>query len=220
MKSEIRQRRQTKSLSLIAGLLSLVVGLGTALALSFGVMVAPTVAQTKPVVTGVPQGSSLQALVEPLWTDLSLAQRGVLEPFGKQWNTWSTQEKRVWVALADKFPQYTGPQQARARQRIKDWAALTPEQRRLARSNYRMAHQLPKAELADHKTRYEGMTHEQRVVLRENGTTSNTAAKYGGARTGLAKDAAKPLAPPQQGVAATVPPPSGKTAAAPSVLKP
>ena len=56
------------------------------------------------------------------------------------------------------------------------------------------SNQLPKAELDDQKKRYEGMTHEQRVVLRENGSTSNTAAKYGGARTGLAKDAAKPLA--------------------------
>ena len=135
----------------------------------------------------------LQSLVEPLWTDLNGQQRSVLEPFGAQWNTWSSQEKRIWVSLANKFPQYTPVQQSKAKQRIKDWAALTPEQRRLARSNYRMANQLPKAELDDQKKRYEGMTHEQRVVLRENGSTSNTAAKYGGARTGLAKDAAKPL---------------------------
>ncbi len=148
----------------------------------------------------VTQGSTtakspgLQSLVEPLWTDLNGQQRSVLEPFGAQWNTWSSQEKRIWVSLANKFPQYTPAQQSKAKQRIKDWAALTPEQRRLARSNYRMANQLPKAELDDQKKRYEGMTHEQRVVLRENGSTSNTAAKYGGARTGLAKDAAKPLA--------------------------
>ncbi len=147
----------------------------------------------------------LQSLVEPLWTDLNGPQRSVLEPFGAQWNTWSSQEKRIWVSLANKFPQYTPAQQAKAKQRIKDWAALTPEQRRLARSNYRMANQLPKAELDDQKKRYEGMTHEQRVVLRENGSTSNTAAKYGGARTGLAKDAAKPLADGTQTAAAASP---------------
>jgi hypothetical protein len=147
--------------------------------------------------------SGLQSLVEPLWTDLSVQQRTTLEPFGAQWNAWSAQEKRVWISLAEKLPQYSPAQQLKAKQRIKDWAALTPEQRRLARSNYRMAHQLPKAELADQKKRYEGMTHEQRVVLRENGSTSNTAAKYGGARTGLAKDAAKPLASTQTTAAAT-----------------
>jgi hypothetical protein len=161
----------------------------------------------------------LQSLVEPLWTDLTGQQRSVLEPFSAQWNTWSSQEKRVWVSLADKFPQYTPIQQAKAKQRIKDWAALTPEQRRLARSNYRMATQLPKGELADQKTRYEGMTHEQRVVLRENGSTSNTAAKYGGARTGLAKDAAKPLAGTQTAAAPTATPASGKGTAA-GLVKP
>jgi Protein of unknown function (DUF3106) len=140
------------------------------------------------------KSTGLQSLVEPLWTDLNPHQRSVLEPFSAQWNTWSAQEKRVWVSLANKFPQYSPSLQAKAKQRIKDWAALSSEQRRLARSNYRMANQLPKEELADQKKRYEGMTHEQRVVLRENGSTSNTAAKYGGARTGLAKDAAKPLA--------------------------
>jgi Protein of unknown function (DUF3106) len=164
------------------------------------------------------KSSALQSLVEPLWTDLNGQQRSVLEPFGAQWNTWSAQEKRVWVSLANKFPQYTPAQQSKAKQRIKDWAALTPEQRRLARSNYRMANQLPKAELDDQKKRYEGMTHEQRVVLRENGSTSNTAAKYGGARTGLAKDAAKPLGGTQT-AAATAASSSSSKGAAPAVAK-
>jgi Protein of unknown function (DUF3106) len=165
------------------------------------------------------KSTGLQSLVEPLWTDLNGQQRSVLEPFGAQWNTWSAQEKRVWVSLANKFPQYTPAQQSKAKQRIRDWAALTPEQRRLARSNYRMANQLPKAELDDQKKRYEGMTHEQRVVLRENGSTSNTAAKYGGARTGLAKDAAKPLGGTQTAAAAS-PSSSSSRGATPTVAKP
>jgi Protein of unknown function (DUF3106) len=169
-------------------------------------------AQGTPPASASNKSVGLQSLVEPLWTDLSVQQRVILEPFGAQWNTWSAQEKRVWVSLANKFPQYTPAQQSKAKQRIKDWAALSSEQRRLARSNYRMATQLPKGELADQKSRYEGMTHEQRVVLRENGSTSNTAAKYGGARTGLAKDAAKPLAGTQ--TAAAPAPVTGKGPAA------
>jgi hypothetical protein len=38
------------------------------------------------------------------------------------------------------------------------------------------------------------MTPEQRAVLRANGWTSNTAARHAGAPTGLAKQAARPLA--------------------------
>jgi hypothetical protein len=168
-------------------------------------IVSAATAQNAPQTEAIIKPSGLQSLVEPLWTDLNPQQRSVLEPFGAQWNTWSAQEKRVWVSLANKFPQYTPAQQAKAKQRIKDWAALSSEQRRLARSNYRMANQLPKEELADQKKRYEGMTHEQRVVLRENGSTSNTAAKYGGARTGLAKDAAKPFAGTQTAAAPATP---------------
>ena len=41
---------------------------------------------------------------------------------------------------------------------------------------------------------YSSMTPEQRSVLRANGWTSNTAARHAGAPTGLAKQAARPLA--------------------------
>ncbi len=187
-----------RGLLLTAGRLA-VTGMACALVLSALTLLAhalPAQAQVSSAMAGE-KPSALQTLVEPLWTDLTPQQRSVLEPFGAQWNTWSAQEKRVWVSLANKFPQYTPAEKAKAKQRIKDWAALTPEQRRLARSNYRLANKLPKAELADTTKRYEGMTQEQRTVLRENGSTSNTAAKHAGSRTGLAKEAAKPLAATQ-----------------------
>ena len=171
-------------------------------------------AQTSTGAPRPPASTPLVTLVEPLWGDLNAAQRSVLEPFGAQWNTWPAQEKRVWVSLADKFPQYSPAQQIRAKQRIKDWAALSPEQRRLARQNYRLANQLAKPELDDQKKRYEGMTHEQRTVLRENGSTSNTAAKHAGARTGLAKEAAQPFNGTQTAAAPPLAPASGKGAIA------
>lgn len=185
------RRPQAKPTGLNRIAFALAAGLIWAL-LANGIAPGLALAQGKATKTASPP--AMQTLVEPLWADLTPDQRSVLEPFGAQWNTWSAQEKRVWVSLANKWPQYTPVQQARAKQRIKDWAALSPEQRRLARSNYRLANKLPKSELVDQTKRYEGMTPEQRTVLRENGSTSNTAAKYGGARTGLAKDAAKPLA--------------------------
>jgi Protein of unknown function (DUF3106) len=174
--------------------LSLLLLAGTSLVSAQTPVQSNAASSVKTAMPPAPKSGTIQTLVEPSWAELALPQRAVLEPFAAQWNTWSSQEKRVWVSLANKFPQYSPVQQTRAKQRIKDWAALSPEQRRLARANYRLATQLPKGELADHKSRYEGMTQEQRTVLRENGSTSNTAAKYGGARTGLAKDAAKPLA--------------------------
>lgn len=137
--------------------------------------------------------ASLLPLVQPLWSELSTAQRDVLSPFEAQWNSWSSQEKHNWISLADKVPGMAPAAQARARKRISEWAALTPDQRRIARQNYRLARRLPPEQRQAQWERYREMTPEQQSVLRISGTTSNTAARHAGARTGLAKQAAQPL---------------------------
>lgn len=137
--------------------------------------------------------ASLLPLVQPLWSDLTPSQQAVLAPFESQWNTWSAQEKLTWVSLADKLPGMAPKAQERARARIREWAALTPEQRRIARQNYRLARRLPPEQRHAQWERYSELTPEQRSVLRVSGTTSNTAARHAGARTGLAKEAAQPL---------------------------
>ncbi len=137
--------------------------------------------------------ASLLPLVQPLWSDLTQAQQAVLEPFAAQWNGWSAQEKRVWVSLADRVPRMAPAARERAHQRIREWAALTPEQRRLARQNYRLAKRLAPDQRQAQWARYQEMTPEQRSVLRTSGWTSNTAARHAGAQTGLAKEAAQPL---------------------------
>lgn len=140
-----------------------------------------------------PPRASLLPLVRPLWSELSSSQQSVLEPFAQQWNGWSAQEKRIWVSLADRVPRMAPAARERAHQRIREWAALTPEQRRLARQNYRLAKRLPPDERQAQWERYRELTPEQRAVLRNSGWTSNTAARHAGARTGLAKEAAQPL---------------------------
>lgn len=129
----------------------------------------------------------------PLWASLGQSERDLLQPFEAQWNSWSREEKRIWVSLAAKFPKLAPEQQAKVKSRVVEWAALTPAQRKLARANFRLARQLPSSERVSQWQRYESMTPEQRKVLRLGGRTSNTAAKHAGARTGLAKQAAKPL---------------------------
>lgn len=141
-----------------------------------------------------PQRASLLPLVQPLWSDLTTEQQAVLEPFAGQWNTWSAAEKRTWVRLADRVPKMAPDAQERTAQRVREWAALTPEQRRLARQNYRLAKRLPPDERQARWESYRDLTPEQRAVLRTSGWTSNTAARHAGARTGLAKEAAQPLA--------------------------
>ncbi len=163
------------------------------LALLAGLVAAPLSADDNVDRADAPR-ASLLPLVQPLWSDLDPAQRAVLAPFETQWNGWSAAEKRSWVRLADRFPKMSSQARERAEGRIREWAALSPEQRRLARQNYRLARRLAPDERQAQWERYREMTPEQRSVLRTSGSTSNTAARHAGARTGLAKHAAQPFA--------------------------
>jgi hypothetical protein len=138
---------------------------------------------------------SLLPLAQPLWQDLPRVEQQVLQPFEAQWNSWPAAEKRRWQTLAQRMPDMTPDQQARALQRIDEWAALSPDQQRLALRNYRLARQLTADERKAQWERYTQMTAEEKRKLRADGAASNTAAGHAGARTGLAKEAAQPLAP-------------------------
>lgn len=162
------------------------------------VFAASFAASTAMAQTGSPAASTkasernLSSVVEPLWVDLTPAQQEVLKAFEPQWNTWPSNEKKVWVVLANRFPGFSPKAKARALERVREWAALTPAQRGIARQNYQLAHQRGKAEREAEWRQYQQMTPEQQKVLRSNGTISNTAAR-GAPPSGLARDAAKPL---------------------------
>ena len=136
---------------------------------------------------------SLLPLVQPLWSELTARQQQVLEPFAEQWNSLPIEEKRAWKALAERFPRLSAGERRHAEKRINEWALLTPEQRKLARQNFRLAKELPRDERVAQWEQYQNMTDEQRQVL-QHGSTSNTAARHAGSRTALAKEAAQPIA--------------------------
>lgn len=150
------------------------------------VTVAPAAA------TGAPKGSLLP-LAQPLWNELTPVQRETLAPLEPTWNALPLAKKRSWLALTDKMPTMDTAERATAQARIQAWAALSPEQRRMARNNYRLAKTLDRDERLATWESYSQMTPEQRSVLRANGWTSNTAARHAGAPTGLAKEAARPI---------------------------
>ena len=150
---------------------------------------APIEARTAP----PPERASLVALLEPLWIDLTDTQQKALAAFEAEWNTWPTTEKKSWVALADKLPAMSRDSREKAQRRILEWANLSPEQRRIARANYRLAKERSAKQRVEEWRSYQSMTQEQRSVLRQAGSTSNTAAGHAGAATGLAKEASQPL---------------------------
>ncbi|MFT3804618.1 MAG: DUF3106 domain-containing protein [Burkholderiaceae bacterium] len=136
--------------------------------------------------------ASLLPRAGPIWSTLTRAQQELLAPFETQWNAWSAVEKRAWVVVADRYPTMSQAKQDALRTRIREWADLTPEQRRMARLNYRIVRNLPKETRDEEVRRYQALTPEERDAL-QTSSTSNTAARHAGSRTGLAKHASQPM---------------------------
>lgn len=157
---------------------------------------SPSVAQVsgsnQPDPAGPAAARNLRRALEPLWSDLSEQQREILAPFESQWNTWASDEKKVWVLLANRFPGLAPQAKGKAMLRIREWAALSPADRLVARHNYQLARERNQGERGQEWQRYQQMTPEQQNVLRDNGTLSNTAARKV-APSGLAREAAQPL---------------------------
>lgn len=137
--------------------------------------------------------ASLLPIARPLWSELSAAQQHLLRDLEPVWNGMPAAKKRSWLTIANRIPKLEPSEREKVEARIREWARLTPEQRQLARNNFRLVKSRAKEERAASWEQYQQMTPEQQAVLRANGWTSNTAARHAGAPTGLAKQAARPI---------------------------
>jgi len=191
--------------------IAVAIGVGTGLGVKYGSKLAsepnlpPSPATSEPTRPAT-RSALLPAPVVPRWNSLSPAQQTLLEPFRDSWTTLPDAEQRAWAELALRFPRLAADQQERAQKRIQEWAALTPPQRQMARSNYRLAKVLPPEARVQQYEAYRELSPEQRGVLRSAGSTSNTAAALASPTVGLAKNAAQPM--PRDLALRRLPPPA------------
>lgn len=80
---------------------------------------------------------------KPLWTDLGKEQQEALGPLQQLWAGMSEPHKRKWLALSRNFDQLSVDEKIVLQGRMREWAALTPQQRTLARLNFADVKQLP-----------------------------------------------------------------------------
>jgi hypothetical protein len=100
-----------------------------------------TGAQTGPTpVTSAKPAISLPG--RPLWMDLAESQQQALAPLAQLWPTMTEPHKRKWLAVSQNFGQLTADEQTTVQGRMREWAALSPQQRTAARLNYADAKQL------------------------------------------------------------------------------
>ena len=96
-------------------------------------------AQTAPMVTPKP-APTLPG--RPLWMDLTESQQQALAPLAQLWPTMNEPHKRKWLAISQNFAQLSSEEQTTVQGRMREWAALSPQQRTAARFNYANAQQL------------------------------------------------------------------------------
>jgi hypothetical protein len=77
----------------------------------------------------------------PLWMDLSESQQLALAPLAQLWPTMTEPHKRKWLAVSQNFGQLSADEQTTVQGRMREWAALSPQQRSAARLNYADAQQ-------------------------------------------------------------------------------
>ena len=78
----------------------------------------------------------------PLWMDLTESQQQALSPLAQLWPTMTEPHKRKWLAISQNFGQLSTDEQTTVQGRMREWAALSPQQRSAARLNYADAKQL------------------------------------------------------------------------------
>jgi hypothetical protein len=103
------------------------------------------------------------------WAHLSAARREVLEPFAKEWNSFSEVRKLKWIGIADRYPKMTPPEQANVRARMKEWSKLSPQERQNAREQYKKLRTAPPAErrqLEQKWREYDALPSEEKQALK------------------------------------------------------
>jgi hypothetical protein len=70
------------------------------------------------------------------WASLSKRQQQALLPLNDKWDELTPQQKQKWLILARGFYQLSDPEQMVLHGRMREWAALSPRQRSLARFNF------------------------------------------------------------------------------------
>ena len=113
---------------------------------------------------------AVKADVRPAWAELTAEQQQVLAPLKADWDTLEPDRRLKWVAIAKRYPRMKPLEQQRVQRRMQTWAALSPEQRRIARENYKQLakappRQAPKKNLSQAWAEYQALSPYERQSL-------------------------------------------------------
>lgn len=88
------------------------------------------------------------------WRSLPVESREVLAPLASDWDKLPGYQQSRLLSAARQYPQLRPIQQERFQERIGDWAAMSPDQRKAARDSYQGLKKLPPAKQHELRERW------------------------------------------------------------------
>ncbi|WP_428852513.1 DUF3106 domain-containing protein [Imbroritus primus] len=158
----------------------------------------PTAASTAP--ASAPAIAQATPGMANAWHTLTPRQQNILYPLRPEWNKLSDLNRSKWLKIAERYPKLKKDQQQRLQERMRDWVALTPQQRRIARENYQISKQLSAEKKAEAWQDYQQLSDEQKrkLAAASRATKPSTAVSALPSSGGLVKDVRPPHRPASQ----------------------
>ena len=150
-------------------------------------------------------GAALVPLTAPNWAQLSAQQKEVLKPLAGEWDSLDALRRKKWIVVADRYPKMKPEEKKRLQARMVDWARLSPEQRRVARENYKSAKAVPAEQKKAEWQQYQTLTEAQKQQLAA-GADQKKPANQKAQRRQNESLAAKPVVPQKSRAAAPAAP--------------
>jgi hypothetical protein len=116
-----------------------------------------------------------QAGSKPSWAELNAAQKTALAPLAGKWDSIPVDQKSKWVEIGNKFASMPAAEQARVQARMREWAALTPEERNQARENFQKSKSVPKDAKQAQWEQYQALPEEKKKELAEKAAAEKAA---------------------------------------------
>lgn len=101
----------------------------------------------------------------PTWKELTSNQEQALRPLEPTWASLATGHKRKWIAISQNFQNLAPKEQEKLHGRMREWAALKPSDRTLARLNFAETKKIAQSDRTTHWEAYQALSTDERANL-------------------------------------------------------
>lgn len=99
------------------------------------------------------------------WSELRPDQAHALAPLSGIWASLDPEQQRKWLELGARYPRLSAADQQLLHDRMREWAAMSPQERQRARIQFHQASQLSAEERLQRWQAYQALTPEERQRL-------------------------------------------------------